>query len=478
MILLIDGVDRTGVISQKSGAIHYADDLGARSRFSVVLNDPTNALVVDVGESVRFTDDLGGVPFGGTVEAATMEILTARGAAMDLQTIHLDCVSYDQLLDRRLVAASYTDPANAGDIVRDIIATVLAADGVTDDYVDDGPALAPGVYTFNYVTATSALDQLGKLTGMTSWVDADRKMHFQERSATAAPFSITDANLTYSSLTRQRTRERYRNIQYVRAGHDLTSSRPESFVGDGKVKSFLLAFPVGLVPSVTVNAVSKTVGILGVETGKDWYWNKDSNVISQDDGATALTAVDTLVVTYQGLFPILVQARNDTEIAARAAVEGGSGIYESKEDDTDLQSGDVALATAIARLAELGYIEEQLTITLRTTGLRAGMLLPLALATEGINGEYLITSVQATCEFGSTFTYIATAVSGNGVGGWMDYFRRQAELGAIQVSSDNEALLLLRQITEALTCGDVLDVAGGMPESRVGIAMVDFAEVA
>lgn len=474
MVLLVGGVDLTNYIREDESALGYQDSLGVRNRLHVTLIDPTNALVVAVGAEVTFTDDASAVPFGGTVEAADREILTAQDDVLDILTIELDCVSYDQLLDRRLLAAEYVD-ALAGDIMRDV-ADLLADEGVDDLYVEDGPTLA-GRIVFDYETLADVADQVGKLTGMASWIDADKHLHFQVRTSTAAAFPLDD-DTAVEVLKVSRTREGYRNVQYIRGGQGLTDPRPESFVGDGERRSFTLAFPAGTEPTVTVNAVAKTVGINGVETGFDWYWNKESDVISQDDADTPLADTDTLEVTYQGLFPVLVQARDDTAIAERMGVEGGSGVYEAKEDRPNIQDQDVALGAAVARLQQEGYIKEQVEFRLRTTGLKAGMLLPVSVTREGLSGEYLITEVQGACFFQSQFRYTVTAVNGDGVGSWADYFRNQASDAQSNVPRDNEALLLLRAFSEPLICDDALTVtpASGGP-AKIDEAIVGFSEI-
>ena len=67
---------------------------------------------------------------------------------------------------------------------------------------------------------------------------------------------------------------------------------------NGLVRNFPLCNPIVAVTSVTVNSVSKTVGVLGVDTGRDWYYTPGHQSLIQADGATALSSGDTLVVAY------------------------------------------------------------------------------------------------------------------------------------------------------------------------------------
>ena len=67
---------------------------------------------------------------------------------------------------------------------------------------------------------------------------------------------------------------------------------------NGYVRNFPVCQIITSVSSVTVNGVSKTFGVAGVDTGKDWYYTPGSQAIVQADGAPALTSSDTLVISY------------------------------------------------------------------------------------------------------------------------------------------------------------------------------------
>jgi hypothetical protein len=67
---------------------------------------------------------------------------------------------------------------------------------------------------------------------------------------------------------------------------------------NGLVRNFPVCAPITSVSSVTVNGVAKTVGVLGVATGKDWYYTPGHQSLIQAEGAPALTASDTLNVAY------------------------------------------------------------------------------------------------------------------------------------------------------------------------------------
>lgn len=461
-------------------SLQWEDLLNARSSlaFSLVTAVSGGYRPAD-GESCTLTDADGTtVLFGGRLNEPTEQLLF-DGACLTHNLYQCQASSYDAYADLALVAASYAAMTLRA-IVQDIVATTsLAGNGVTAvDYVDVGPTLT---IAFNYKPASTCFAQLCEESGCAWWIDTDKKLHMQARASVSAPFAMSDADPHCTWLRVSRRKTNYRNVQYVRAGLDLTASRVESFIGDGTRKVFTLAYPVGVVPtSVTVNAAAKTVGIKGVETGKDWYWNKDSHEIAQDDSGAALTAAQTLAVTYQGLFPIVVSARNDTAIAARIAIEGGTGEYVNVDDDPTITSSSVAVTKAQALLSRYGAIEDILEWETDDAGLRAGQLVSMSFTKHAISGEYLIESVSARArdDINCTLVYTVRALSGDGVGGWVSFFQSLLDARRSFIVRGNEVLLLVRTVTNGIACGDSLSASSATPESRIGSGAIGFTEIA
>ena len=319
----IASVDRSSLVVV--GSMRIASRLGTRNRASLSLVDTTGAYRPTVGSEVIIDNGSSTRYFGGFVDSFT-ESLTIDGNQTAL-SYEVECVSYDALADRRLVAASYESGSQTlSTIVGDVVTNFLTGDGITTTNVDTGPIIDR--LKFNYEPASKVFDELSNITGYAWWIDASKALWFKPRSGVSAPFAITSSNAR--RVTVNRTTETYRNKQLVRAGVDLTASRTENFSGNGTQKAWTLSYPVGAVPtSITVGGVGKTIGIRGVDTGKDWYWNLGDPVVSQDDGAAAVGAGVAIAVTYRGQFPILISAQNDSAIATQAAAGGASGIYEA-----------------------------------------------------------------------------------------------------------------------------------------------------
>jgi len=333
--VIIGGVDRAAVVDLRT--LEVEDAVGQRSvaRFHATDLEGSLASVIVPGATVEVRLD-GSAVFGGTVDRVKRQRV-AMGAAE--QVLAVDCADWHQLCDRRIVAEGYAS-MTAGAIVRALLAAYLAAEGVTEGAIQDGPSVAEAV--FNYVPLTRALDALAVQAGFAWWIGPDKRLHFVDRATYSAPWPL-EPGRKFGNLRINAGRQGYRNRQYVRAGKDLTDPQTESFKGDGARRTFTTGYPIAQVPTVKVNAITKTVGIKGIDTGKDWYWNKGDPVITQDEGATPLTASDTLEVTYRGWYDVVVLVTDEAEITLRQALEGGTGWYEVTDDEPYLSSATAAI---------------------------------------------------------------------------------------------------------------------------------------
>lgn len=468
--LTIGGVARTSLWAV--GSLRLYGRLNARNRASFGLIDPTGSYRPTVGAEVIIAD--GAIRyFGGFVDSYT-EQLTIDGNQTAL-SYEVECVSYDALCDRRLVAASYESGTQTlSTIVADVVTNFLTGDGITTTNVDTGPVIER--LKFNYEPASRVFDELANITGYAWWVDENKALWFKPRAGVAAPFAIDATNARRVSINR--TTESYRNKQLIRAGVDLTASRTESFTGDGAQKAWTLVYPVGAVPtSITVGGVSKTIGIRGVDTGADWYWNLGDPVVSQDDGAAAVGAGVAIAVTYQGQFPILINAQNDSGIASLAAASNASGIYEAIEDRANLNDDDAAISVGEGLLRRYGAIPRRLTFETDTAGLRPGQLLSATFGPHAVSGSWLVDSVAAVDRNGLDLVWTVEALDGESLGGWEAFFSALSTAGKVAEFRENEVVILLRSLAETVTLADALTASSAAPESRVGYAIVGFSEV-
>jgi hypothetical protein len=265
-------------------------------------------------------------------------------------------------------------------------------------------------------------------------VSEAKKILFQGRTGLSAPFplssfagdidGVTPPKLTHSS-------PKYRNRQYIAGAYDIVSITNEPHVGDGMRQAWVLTYPVVSMSSVTINGIAYTVGVQGTDTGKDFYYKPDSNVLSQDAAGLPPDATTTLYVSYVGKKDYVAMKESTAQQAVLAGFEGGTGIVEDLETVQDIDKA-TADALAQARIDQLAYLGRQWGFTLSQvpspyrTGLLPGQLLYVFVPEHGLNDvAMLITdlSIHYTQQNGVTVPiYDVQAVDGPKIDAWTKFF--------------------------------------------------------
>lgn len=459
------------------------DSVDARSTaaFDAFFPNGDNAFII--GDQIKIASD-STVLFGGVIDG-----MREREDEHGRLFVHITAVDYTALLDRHVIAAAYTNQTTAqiiDDIVTSSTVSTLHRENLSTVGVTDTTLVAK--ITFNYTRASEALAELATLAGATWTVTPDKDVVFQQRAANAAPYAITEAGANYRRLRVGRDHAEYRNRQYLRAGKDLTSSRTESFTGDGDLQTFTLAYPVGTAPTITVNGTAQSVGIRGLDTGLAWYWNKDDRAITQDDSGTRLTSTDTLAVTYQGLFPILVVVDNVAEQNARAAREGTSGYYVDVQQDASIDDRAIATIKAESLLARYGSLpalieyETDDIVNAQALGARAGDIVTITKSAHGLTAAAcLIESISYAYVDDTVWRINVRALTGNQTTSWLRYWRALAQEQQGLSVRENEVIIVggsSTAFTDAVAMTDAVTATAAAPESRAGFATVGFSEAA
>ena len=474
IVITIESIDKTSLVQQKQLSI--TDELNSRNTYDFEIVDTTGVYRPAVGQDVVVTK--GAVIFAGTIDSIVE--YSPNNNRTGALAFKINCVDYNQLCDRFLIAEAYEGHL-AGDIVKhiidDFINVTLPGEDVTYANVQDGPTISKAV--FNYIYATQALDELAEISGFSWWIDYSKDMHFCSRLTNAAPFSLSDTSNNFRGFKVRHTRQDYRNKQYFRGGQDISSALTETFKGDGETATFSLTLPCAKVPTnINVDGgAALNVGIRQVETGKDWYWSEGDREITQESGAAKLSAANVLSVTYQGYFPIIVESFNESAIAERQAVEGGTGIYEHAVTDTSINTSDAVQERAEALVRKYGEIPETIEFETDSDGLKAGQLITVNLTKHAVNSAYLIQRVTIRDITANILRYQVTALSGENIGGWVDFFKKLAKAGQGYVIRENEVLLKIRKLSDNLTLTDTLSATSAGIESRVNFALVGYSEV-
>jgi hypothetical protein len=357
----------------------------------------------------------------------------------------VSCTDQVYCASKRRVAASFTNKT-CGYMAQWLLDNILVQEGVTRGQIYDGltpsltlypsPLLFPGgnvglipQANFGYCTVKEALDALAAAASNSGvpyyWMIDQNKALWFVPYTTVVNSNIIDGTLQ-ENIKVKRSNPSYRNQQIVQGGVAQTVTQVETRKGDGATVAWPMKYDLAMVPTITVNGVAKTVGINGVDTTQDWFWNKGSPLITQKEGATKLISTDTLSVTYIGQYPNTVISQNGAQVSAQAAIDGTSGIIEDLINDPSLNDINSALASASASLTLYGQEGALVTFDTQVAGYAPGQMVTVDLPWHGIYmDQFLVESVIVSdSRDGLNIYYTVVALQGPADVSWQDFFSK------------------------------------------------------
>ncbi len=392
--VLIASTLRNSVTAPAS--ISLTRTLGEPATCEVVTTDATGSVVPVVGNIIEIQDQASDVQFFGTAQ----EVSTTRRDHTTANECRITATDLNHATTRRLAGQYEWTGKTVLYIVSDIVTNSLSGDLTDVSLVETGPTIDR--FAVDYSTVKEAFDALAEMAGMRWYIDELNRLHFFTPPASPdAPFAITDGT-NVSSLSVRATREDYCNTVTARVGQALRDPDVQAFAGDGATKSFSVDYLIAQAPTVRVAGVDALVGILGVDTGKDWYWQAGSAEIRQEDADAALALAVALEVTYVGIDLIYVGVSDAGEISARATAEGNSGIYHKLiEIEGQLTRSDATTAAQAYLDAhkELTYVLSAETNDYKEPDIltiRPGDVISMTRAGYGTTGNFLVRSVNLT----------------------------------------------------------------------------------
>jgi len=278
-------------------------------------------------------------------------------------------------------------------------------------------------------TIAQDFDDLCKQSGNFIWyIDNQLDLYFQQRTAVISPWILTGNDICITgSPTLETIADLYRNDQFITNGIDVLPINDKFFVSDGTIQTWVMDYPVDSIIAIKINGNPVTlIGILGVDTGKQFYYTKGDPTISLDP---SLSVEGLLSFSYNAQKAITVEIRNDDAIALRAGYDNTSGIVQSMEDGNGI--------TKFAMIQKAAGLLEQYSVVGRTIvfdtmrpGLVSGQLLTIFLPQIGIYDDpFLITDVSnvpftsMTNNIETTTPFATvTATEGPVVGDWTRFF--------------------------------------------------------
>lgn len=278
-------VNTLNLVEEFNGRASATFDLNTYKR-SIYRPNPDDEVIYCYG-----TDRL----FGGFVQTVTEQALDSRS---DLK-IHVSCVDYRELADRRTYAKVYEGPTfDLATIVQEIFDATLAAEGITYDAAETGSVTGKRL-VFDDETAATCLDRVCAVFGFNWRIDHCRQLKLERKSFDVAPRVIRDDDGVWRGMKVTRTNRQTRTRQGVRTSVPTGGQRTTTLAGNG-THQYLLSYSLLYAPKVVVNTVQKTV-IAYEDRGSapwDFAWERTSNVLYHNPAQTAYTSSDSIVVTH------------------------------------------------------------------------------------------------------------------------------------------------------------------------------------
>jgi hypothetical protein len=273
------------------------------------------------------------------------------------------------------------------------------------------------------------MDTIAAASGDFWWnVDSTSSLSFAARNATPAPWCLHSSDLLFTpNVTPTNGADLYRNRQNITNCIDLVTVSGEQKIADGTATSWQMAYPLYSAPTIVVQGVTKTVGVQGVDSGKDFYWQAASNGISQDSAATKIPSGYLLQFGYIGQFTRTVTVNNLSGQAARLTIEGGTGIVEATEDGKGMLASN-ATVYANGLLSKHGNNNTcEFIGSTQRSGLVPGQLLSVFVSEHSLNNAQLLivkvtTIGQQQLDGSVLYEYQIDATSGPNISKWSDVF--------------------------------------------------------
>ena len=444
MNLTINGNDEKWI----SGSLNIAEQMNSRNTANFSVRTENN---IAVGQEVLILDGATRI-FGGTIDTYSLEWLRGEDTG-NRKMYYINCIDFNQLLDKGTKIAVTYKNATINDIVNDTasertIGTLLASEGIDIGTISSGNTIVKRA-VFNYISVSDALSYIKDVVGLNWNVNYNKELRLFFRSDNVG--SLDDTK--FYNIKKEITRLEYRNSQIVKAGKGRTAiqmlEKPTP-KPDGISRTFTLRYPIAEKPDIFIDSVqvsTDNIGINGIDSNKKWYFSYNSNNINQDLSEVVLDDTKNLEITYTGLRDINVQTKNTTGIGSRKEIEDGTtGIYEQveqkKELDNQLAAVDYAngLLNKFADIPERVYIESSEYLT-------SGKIITLNEPKVEIDGEYLIESLNII-EDGEIFRYSYNLASGEALGSWVEFFRKLSQDATDFTINDNEVLVVLSKTIE------------------------------
>lgn len=188
--------------------------------------------------------------------------------------------------------------------------------------------------------------------------------------------------------------------------------------------------------SSTTTPTTPSIGQLNIDTGKNYYYRYGFTDITQDGSYAGAPAGATVTFSYYPIGADILGVQDDAVIAARAAAEGNSGIYEILTDASSLSNPDLGLVECQSLLDTFKTLPEIVYVEVRKAGLQVGQIATVAMLNPAINGTFLVNEIQGYTIPGDQYPrYQVELLSTARIGTWLQLWQLLATTGSSGASS-------------------------------------------
>jgi hypothetical protein len=186
-----------------------------------------------------------------------------------------------------------------------------------------------------------------------------------------------------------------------------------------------------------------------------------------------------LVARVRGIIPgedYFVVVTDDEEVAARQAIEGGTGIYEQYEDLPQVNSINEAINLIIAKLWQASTIGIIITYTTKNSGLRPGTWQYIENEDLGLSETCLITAIEGRIEGLDSIKYTITATTSRAPKDWLSAMQAALDEKSNYkdmtvdeiITNTYTANIRARANNEGVACADTISINNPSMETRIG----------
>ena len=390
--------------------------------------DNTGSLSVGRWSSIQVQDDQSNLLFKGWATR-----IRQKAPAPNLRYFEIDAQDATVFLTSRLHNKTYINQY-VTDIARDMVLNAVPSVGITCTNTPAGQGYLMPLFRVNRGTIAAELTRLAKLASVGliwDWfVDYNLDLHFfyaSQAPTSSVVFTDQDPPLPTGwywydadSFWYETDDSQLGSQVTVRGGTYLSNAYLQTWVGNGSQTSFPLDYPpdtqaAGL-PTVTLGGSAQTVALDSGGTATT-QWVVSQSAVSQGwvlrvGTASAPGNGVVLQATYQYDLPILVTAKNQTQIAALSNLPN-QGIFDRYIADTTMKSKTQAHARATAEISAYGqsYVNAQLSsqdVATAAAGigdLAAGKKVRIINTRLGIDTTLLIVKLQVKSRPGQFYRY-------------------------------------------------------------------------